>query len=143
MEISTANLHDLSSLRHMEKVCFPKDAWPLLDLISVLTWPGVIRLKAVIDGKMVGFIAGDPRPAENMAWIATISVLPGYQRQGIGQALLSECEQRVSQAKIRLCVRESNEPAINLYKRDGFFVTGTWQKYYDDKENALVMEKYR
>ena len=66
----------------MEQTCFPKDAWPLLDLIGVLTWPGVVRLKAVSDEQMVGFIAGDPRRMEGMAWIATVAVLPEYQRQG-------------------------------------------------------------
>ena len=33
-EILPANLLDLSALRHVEQVCFPKDAWPLLDLIA-------------------------------------------------------------------------------------------------------------
>ncbi|RPH62502.1 MAG: hypothetical protein EHM81_02095, partial [Chloroflexi bacterium] len=59
MEISPASLLDLNGLRHVEKVCFPKDAWPLFDLVAVLTFPGVIRLKATEDGQMIGFIAGD------------------------------------------------------------------------------------
>jgi ribosomal-protein-alanine N-acetyltransferase len=143
MEILPASLRDLGSLRRVEQACFPKDAWPLLDLIAVLTWPDVVRLKAMDDGQMVGFIAGDPRPAENMCWIASVGVLPEYQHRGIGRALLRECEGHMPQARIRLCVRISNETAIRLYKEEGYYAIDTWHKYYNDGENALVMEKIR
>ena len=79
-------------LRQLESVCFPKDAWPLLDMLGVLTLPNVVRLKAVVGEQMVGFIAGDIRRVENVAWIATIGVLPEYRRRGIGTALLQACE---------------------------------------------------
>ena len=143
MDILPANLRDLGSLRHVEQACFLKDAWPLLDLIAVLTWPEVVRLKAVEDEQMIGFIAGDPRPSENIAWIATVGVLPEFQRRGIGRALLRECESRLIQRSIRLCVRASNEAAIHLYQQEGYQVIDTWREYYNDKENALVMEKIR
>jgi ribosomal-protein-alanine N-acetyltransferase len=143
MEILPANLRDLGNLRHVEQACFPKDAWPLLDLIAVLTWPDVVRLKAVEEGLMVGFIAGDPRPSEHMAWIATVGVLPEFQRRGIGRALLRECEKRLPQPRLRLCVRESNESAIHLYEQEGYQSVDTWREYYSDKESALVMEKMR
>ena len=143
MDILPANLRDLGSLRRVEQACFLKDAWPLLDLIAVLTWPEVIRLKAVEDGHMIGFIAGDPRPSDHMAWIATVGVLPAFQRRGIGRALLRECESRLTQRSIRLCVRVSNEPAIRLYQQEGYLSVDTWREYYNDNENALVMEKIR
>ncbi len=95
MDILPANLRDLGSLRRVEQACFLKDAWPLLDLIAVLTWPEIIRLKAVENDQMIGFIAGDPRPSEKLAWIATVGVIPEYQRRGIGRALLRECEKRL------------------------------------------------
>jgi hypothetical protein len=69
MEIEAANLMDLGALRHLENVCFGNDAWPFLDLIAVLTWPDVIRLKAMETGEMVGFIAGDPRQSRGVVWI--------------------------------------------------------------------------
>jgi len=143
MEILPASLRDLGSLRRVEQACFPKDAWPLLDLIAVLTWPDVIRLKAVEEGLMVGFLAGDPRPSEHIAWISTIGVLPEYQRRGIGRALLRECEKRLPQSRLRLCVRISNVPAIHLYQQEGYLSVDTWREYYNDKESALVMEKTR
>jgi [ribosomal protein S18]-alanine N-acetyltransferase len=143
MNILPANLRDLGQLRLVEQACFPKDAWPLLDLMAVLTFPEVVRLKAVADGHMVGFIAGDPRRSEGMAWIATLGVLPEYRRQGIARLLLLECEKRLNSTRLRLCVRLDNSPAIRLYEQEGYVHVGTWTKYYNDGGDALVMEKIR
>ena len=141
--IETANWRDLNSLRSLEKVCFPKDAWPLWDLIGVLTLPNVVRLKAVVEDEMIGFIAGDVRQAQNMAWIATIGVLPKYRGQGIGAALIKACEDSLTVPIIRLNVRLSNQTAISLYERLGYRRVGHWPRYYQDGEDALVMEKQR
>ena len=141
MDILPANLRDLGPLRHVEQACFPKDAWPLLDLMAVLTFPEVVRLKAVAEGHMVGFIAGDPRRSEGMAWIATLGVLPEYRRRGIARLLLLECEKRLNSARLRLCVRLDNTPAIRLYEQEGYLRVSTWTKYYNDGGDALVMEK--
>jgi ribosomal protein S18 acetylase RimI-like enzyme len=143
MDILPATLRDLGPLRRIEQACFPKDAWPLLDLMAVLTWPEVIRLKAVVDDRMVGFIAGDPRRSEGMAWIATLGVLPEYRRRGIARALLLECEKRLNANRLRLCVRLDNAGAIRLYEQEGYRHVGTWTKYYNDGGEALVMEKSR
>ena len=141
MEIQTASLRDLGALRRLEQVCFQKDAWPLLDLMAVLTWSDVIRLKAVEDGEMVGFVACDPRPAEQASWIATIGVDPRYQRRGIGRALLRACEDYTRQPSLRLTVRMSNHPAISLYEKEGYRSVDIWTRYYNDGEDGLVMEK--
>ena len=139
--IEQASLRDLGPLRNIERICFPKDAWPLLDLIGVLTYPGVIRLKAVKDDQMVGFIAGDVRRSEGLAWIATVAVLPEFRGRGIGAALLRACEEHILLSRIRLCVRPTNKEAIRLYERFGYKQVGEWTRYYQDDESALVMEK--
>jgi ribosomal-protein-alanine N-acetyltransferase len=142
MDILPAALRDLGPLRRIEQACFPKDAWPLLDLVAVLTFPDVIRLKAVVDGQMVGFIAGDLRRNEGLGWIATVGVLPEYRRRGIARKLLLECERQMDISIIRLCVRAENTEAIRLYEVEGYKHTETWKKYYNDGGDALVMEKY-
>ena len=141
--IEPATWRDLNALRHLERVCFPKDTWPLLDMIGLVTFPNVVRLKAVLDGKMVGFVAGDTRPFQRIAWIATIGVLPAYRRQGLGQTLLQACEERLEATTIRLSVRLSNLAAIHLYQSAGYQRAGIWSAYYQDGEDALVMEKQR
>ena len=141
MEILTANLLDLGPLRKLEQVCFPTDAWPLLDLIAVLASPSVVRLKAVEDSQMVGFIAGDRK--DGIGWVATVGVLPEFRRRGIGQALIEVCERQLNLARVRLCVREGNLEAIRLYESLGYRAVDTWYQYYKDNSNALVMEKER
>ena len=141
MDIQPANLLDLNALRRLERVCFDKDAWPLLDLVAVLTWADVIRLKAVENGEMIGFVACDPRPSEAAAWIATIAVDPRWQRRGIGRALLRACEVQTRQARMKLSVRISNYGAIALYEKEGYRTVDVWGRYYSDNEDALVMEK--
>jgi ribosomal-protein-alanine N-acetyltransferase len=141
MEIQTASIRDLAALRRLEHACFEKDAWPLLDLIAVLTWPDVIKLKAVENGGMVGFVAGDPRPSEGAGWIATIGVDPRYQRRGIGRALLHACEERTTLPRMKLTVRMSNQGAIALYEQEGYRSVDIWKKYYSDGEDGVVMEK--
>lgn len=141
MEIQSASIRDLGALRRLEHACFGKDAWPLLDLMAVLTWPDVIRLKAVEDGEMIGFIAGDPRPSQGAAWVATIGVDPGYQRRGVGRELLRACEERVKLPRVKLTVRISNDAAMALYRKAGYRTVDIWKKYYSDGEDGLVMEK--
>jgi len=141
MEIQPASIRDLGALRRLQHVCFDTDGWPLLDLMALLTWPDVIRLKAVDNGEMIGFIAGDSRPSQGVAWIATIGVDPGYQRRGIGLGLLGACEERVKFSRIKLTVRISNDAAISLYKKAGYRTADIWKKYYSDGEDGLVMEK--
>ena len=139
--IEPATWRDLSALRTLEQVCFPQDAWPLWDLIGVLTFPNVIRIKATADGQMVGFIAADIRRSENLVWIATIGVLPAYRRHGVGTALLLAVEEQLNVSSIRLSVRISNLPALNLYNQLGYRRYGTWPHYYADGEDALILEK--
>lgn len=141
MEIVTASILDLNALRKLENESFQKDAWPLFDLIAVLTFPEVIRLKAVEDGQMAGFIAGDPRPRDGWGWIATIAVDPRYRRRGIGRALLHACEERLGVSRSRLTVRISNQPAIAMYEKEGYTTTEIWNGYYNDGEDGMVMEK--
>lgn len=139
--IVPATWRDLNALRHLEQICFPQDAWPLWDLIGVLTLPNIVRLKALLDGQMVGFIAGDIRAAQRLAWIATVGVLPEHRGRGIGTTLLLACEAKLAVPSVRLNVRLSNHAAIRLYERYDYQRVGLWPGYYQDGEDALVMEK--
>jgi ribosomal protein S18 acetylase RimI-like enzyme len=142
-QIVPATWHDLNQLRQIEKECFGPDTWPLWDLIAVLTLPGIVRLKAVVDGRMVGFVAGDPKLSEGVGWITTLGVTAAYRRQGIARALLKSCEEGLSLPVIKLSVRKSNQAAINLYATEGYKQAGVWAKYYTGGEDALVLEKIR
>jgi ribosomal protein S18 acetylase RimI-like enzyme len=139
--IESASWHDLKALSELEKICFADDAWSLLELLGLLAFPGVVRLKAVVKGKMVGFIAGDPRRNETAGWILTLGVVPEWRRQGIAEALLGDCEQKMSLPNIKLTVRRSNAGAIHLYEKMNYRQVDIWSHYYNNGEDGLVMEK--
>ena len=142
--IHEADWRDYTQMNHLEKACFrPADIWPFWDLIGILTLPGLVRLKAVVKGSMVGFIGGECESTKQIGWITTLAVLPAYRRQGIAQALLAKCEEMLSMPAIRLSVRESNHAAIQLYQFNGYTVVDRWEKYYNGDEDALVFEKRR
>lgn len=141
IRIIPATWRDLMELHELEKLCFRLDAWPLLDVLGVLTFPQIIRLKAVEEIKMVGFIAVDLRRAQQVAWIATLAVNPEYRNTGIASGLLTICEERITLPRIRLSVRRSNYPAKELYQKHGYQQVDIWNSYYKGGDDALIFEK--
>jgi len=142
--IEKADWRDYTQLSHLERACFPpEDIWSFWDLIGILTFPGLIRLKAVVDGRMVGFIGGEPEHSRRRGWVTTLGVLPAFQRKGIALALLQKCEHDLAMPVIRLSVRASNEAAIGLYELAGYKISDRREKYYNGGEDALVFEKRR
>ena len=109
----------------------------------MLTLPGTVRLKAVVDGQMVGFIGGEREAGKRLGWVTTLGVMPAYRRYGIARALLRKCEKELAMPAIRLSVRASNMPAIQLYENAGYEIIDRWKKYYTGGEDALVLEKRR
>jgi len=142
--ILEADWKDYTQLSQLEKTCFrSEDHWPFWDLIGVLTLPGIVRYKALMDGKLVGFIGGEREVGKHLGWITTLAVDPAYRRRGIGQALLTKAEDELSMPRVRLSVRASNTGAIRLYEVNGYAQVDRWQKYYVGGEDALVLEKDR
>ncbi len=142
--IHTANWRDYSQLYQLERVCFPsEDNWPFWDLIGVLTLPGLVRLKAVMDGYMVGFIGGERDTGQRIGWVTTLGVLPAYRRLGIAQDLLFRAEKLLAMPTIRLSVRASNQAALRLYETNGYSKVDRWKNYYFGGEDALILEKNR
>ena len=141
IKIIPATWRDVKSLYDLERICFQVDAWPLIDVLGVLTLPQLIRLKAVDHDTMIGFIAADLRRLQETAWIVTFAVLPKYRRVGIGSALIEKCEAQITLPRIRLSVRQSNQIAIQLYKKLNYQHVDTWDAYYKGGDDALIFEK--
>jgi ribosomal-protein-alanine N-acetyltransferase len=74
--------------------------------------------------------------------VISIAVLPEHHRKGIGNQLIQEATRAMANYKAKECyleVRESNLPAIQLYKKLGFEVARSIRNYYADGEDAFVM----
>jgi ribosomal-protein-alanine N-acetyltransferase len=131
---------DLRAVLRIEHECFGDDAWPALDILFVLLFPGIVRLKVVTADQIVGFASCEER--DGAGWITTIGILPTYRRRGLGRALLAACEENLSKFScVRLCVRRSNLAAQQLYLETGYVQIDTWRRYYNGGEDAFVMEK--
>jgi ribosomal protein S18 acetylase RimI-like enzyme len=141
VKIGPASWRDFPSVLALERLCFDKDSWPIIDLIAALTFPATVRLKAEVDGRLVGFVLGDRRRRKGLSWIATLGVHPEFRRQGIGTRLLQVCERELDTPRVRLTLRESNTAAHELYLRQGYEDVGRWTGYYYDQEDGIVMEK--
>jgi len=109
----------------------------------MLTLPGYIRLKAISADQIAGFIIGEVSLYKHSAWITSLAVHPDFRRHGIARALLSTCEAKIGSRLINLCVRVTNQPALQLYEQVGYKRKRVWQKYYLSGEDAVVMEKER
>ncbi len=139
VQIYPATWRDIPALYRLEKKCFPVDSWPLIDIVFVILLPHIVRLKALDQGQLVGFVFGERR--RGIGWISSFGVDPEHRRRGVGTALLSQCEQAMGKRQVRLSVRASNKSAIRLYERQGYKAVGTWRRYYRGGEDAVVMEK--
>lgn len=74
--------------------------------------------------------------------ITNVAVHPDYRKQGIAIALISHFIDYGKENDfefLTLEVRESNIPAISLYKKFGFTEVGVRKNYYEHKENAILM----
>ena len=97
------------------------------------------------DNKVVGFI--DFMITFNSATISQIAVKNEYRKQGIATMLLSEMEKCFPSdiedivENVTLEVRESNQAAINLYKKNGYEEVVIKKHYYSNGENAIYMVK--
>ena len=133
-EIQQTDIKDLRSLLELEHLCFSKsEMWTMLDYIGLLSLPDIIKLKAVIDDLMIGFIALEDKKRSSMAQVMTLAVHPEYRKHGVASRLLSEAESMVRYASsIELVARVDNFSAIALYTKFGYQNDNVLSNYYRD-----------
>jgi len=142
--IERATWRDTRALTRLDRRSFkPIDAYAWYEFYALCVARNGIALKAVSGGQIIGFIAADQRRSEGHTIIVTIAVDPDYQRHGIGERLLREVETRSARSvpRLQLMVRVSNLSALRLYRKLNYEIVDTWRRYYEDGEDAYVMEK--
>jgi ribosomal-protein-alanine N-acetyltransferase len=79
------------------------------------------------------------------AEVGNVAVLPGDRGRGIATRLLDQALEELTDrgvTRVFLEVRESNEPALRLYRSRAFGQVGRRPDYYEKpKEDALIMAR--
>ena len=134
-------LDDISAVLEIERLSFTTP-WPSEAFQQEISRNRMARyVIAWADERVVGY-AGIWLMVDD-AHITTFGVHPDWRRRGIGRQLLSALlvqADELGAAEVTLEVRVSNLAAQNLYRGQGFRVTGRRPRYYtDDGEDAFVM----
>jgi len=134
---------DLNEVYEIEKLSF-KEPYPkaLLLLYSKIC-KGTFLVIENGFGEIRGYIIGLIR-WNILGHIISLAVHPEHRRKGYAKLLIKELLRRFETngvKVVRLEVRVSNKPAINLYSKMGFKIAYTLKNFYLDGEDAYVMYK--
>ncbi len=78
------------------------------------------------------------------AQLVNLAVRPDHRGQGLGRRLLREAlalSRSEGLSPVRLEVRAGNVPALRLYASEGFVETSRRPRFYEGREDAVLMEK--
>lgn len=133
-------ISDIDELMVLELACFtvPWSRGMLEDeLYNSHAWYRVIEVESRIAG-----YAGMWKILDE-GHITNIAIHPDFRKKGLATRLINDLIEHARSCAINaltLEVRESNTPALNLYKAMGFTVKGKRKRYYpDNREDALIM----
>lgn len=132
---------DLEQIMAIERVSFPLP-WLEQHFLDEIHSPTAFPLTAFDHaGRVAGYIC--PMQVLDEGHILNVAVDPACRGMGVGrllvQRVLEDCR-AAGAAFVSLEVRVSNSAAINLYVQTGFSETGRRKRYYENGEDALMME---
>ena len=117
------------------------DFWSINTLKSELQNPNSEYIVAKINNNIVGF-AGIWKAVDDVH-ITNIVTAKKYRRQKIGSTLLSNliemAKNKENITSITLEVNSTNIPAQKLYNKFHFKIVGIRKKYYNNKDDAIIM----
>lgn len=138
--ISEMNLQDLENIKDCLLTDFD-DFWSYNILKQELENGKSKYFVAKQENEIVGF-AGILLIIDEVN-IMNIVVKKGKRKLGIGSLLLEEIikySKIYNATSITLEVNEKNIPAIKLYEKYGFKQVGFRKKYYNNEDNAILMD---
>jgi ribosomal-protein-alanine N-acetyltransferase len=141
IEVRPMTETDLESVLAIEASSFPFP-WRREHFIAELEASQSFPFVAVADTSIVGYVCLMSLFEE--AQILDIAVDPGQRGKGIALILMEKAIAVALEKGAELLsleVRASNISAIKLYEKCGFVCTGLRQKYYEGREDAILMEK--
>lgn len=137
--VSHAQPSDIIAVASLEELIF-SDAMHVHVLENALDNNLFLVLRH--DNEIIGYFLGQCVLDEME--ILRVAISPNYRRLGYGRFLLNEVRRKVIERGITSCyleVRESNSPAISLYRSFDFMPYGRRSRFYrQPDEDAILMK---
>ena len=131
----------VAGIKKVDDLCF-ESPWSLKAFESELENPIAFYFGAIAEGEVIGYCGYWWTFGE--AQITNVAVAPEFRQKGIASSLMDEMINHCREMdvfSITLEVRVSNNAAISMYEKYGFERVGLRPKYYNNKEDALLMTK--
>ncbi len=131
---------DLDRVMEIEQHTFP-NPWRRSFFLADIHRPDALCIVAENENGVAGYLIAWGRQEVH---IANIAVAPELRNQGIGTELMKkalEFAQHQQAENVYLEVRVSNTGAQRFYRRFGFTPTYVRKGYYENGEDAIVMER--
>ena len=159
MLVRKMTVDDVAAVSEIEKACFSLP-WSAKSFEDSITREDTIFLVCEVDAEETCDIEGmsDTEASKcsciagyigmylsfDEASVTNVAVSPEFRKKGCGAALVTAAKEAAKGAgteMIFLEVRVSNEPAISLYRRNGFEDLGIRKNFYEHPvEDAIIMK---
>lgn len=129
-------------LENIDKAAVGAEGWSAESFLSEAQKENGIVLYIEHENHIIALLSGYHAVGEGD--ITSVAVIPEYRRLGLAARLIREFEQLLPETteNIFLEVRESNTPALELYRKCGFEKISVRKNFYaHPRENAIVMMK--
>ena len=134
-KLTSDDINYIEQIFNLEKEIFINSAFNKSYMETLIKADNSFIYTYIIDDKVCGYLMVlDSIDAYEILAIATIEK---YRNKGIAQELLD----KIKTKDIFLEVRESNQVAINFYKKNKFNQISIRKNYYSEpNENAIIMK---
>lgn len=143
IEIKKFDYSHIEGILKIENECF-EEPWSRKSIEEQLENPNAVYYVVIKNNEVVAY-AGMWRILDECD-INNIGVLKKERRNGYASMLLEKLINYMNEENLNLInleVRVSNAPAIALYKKYGFYEAGVRKKYYQGREDALLLRRDR
>ena len=134
-KLTSNNINYIEQIFNLEKEIFKNSAFNRTYLDSLIKADNSFIYTYIIDNKVCGYLM--VLDSIDVYEILAIATIEEYRNKGIAQELLD----KIKTKDIFLEVRESNQVAINFYKKNKFKEMSIRKNYYSEpNENAIIMK---
>lgn len=139
MKITIANLNNVNDILKIENACF-STPWTEQGIAESIENENTYLYIATVNDEVAGYMGVQIFSGEG--YVTNVATLPEFRRIGVARALILEVLKNEMEF-LTLEVRESNTPAISLYKSLDFVEVGKRPRFYrEPTEDAVLMTRY-